>query len=154
PRASARSRSGRAIAASCGTAPWGGSPRARRAGVLAVTLASARPIGRGRTLYNGRGVNPVDAPDCPTHCRRVVTSQPGEIDGNPHTVRRMHASILRFSAVPFLFACNAKPITEGDPGIVRGVAIQHNVTERGIVDQPRDLSAATFGPEGRPGAGG
>src|SRR5262245_28585644 len=66
----------------------------------------------------------------------------------------MHASILRFSAVPFLFACNAKPITEGDPGIVRGVAIQHNVTERGIVDQPRDLSAATFGPEGRPGAGG
>jgi hypothetical protein len=66
----------------------------------------------------------------------------------------MHASILRFSAVSLVFACNAKPITEGDPNIVRGVAVQHNVTERGIVDQPRDLSAAAFGPEGRPASGG
>jgi len=45
-------------------------------------------------------------------------------------------------------------MTEGDPGIVRGVAIQHDVTERGIVDRPRDLSAAAFGPDGRAGAGG
>jgi hypothetical protein len=66
----------------------------------------------------------------------------------------MHASNLRFSAVLFIFACNARPITEGDPDIVRGVAIRHNVTEGGIVDQPRDLSAATFGPDGRAVAGG
>lgn len=65
------------------------------------------------------------------------------------TVRRMRASILRFSAVAFIFACNAKPIAEGDPGVVRGVAVQHNVIEGGIVDQPRDLSAARFGPEGQ-----
>jgi hypothetical protein len=66
----------------------------------------------------------------------------------------MHASILRFSAVPFLFACNAKPMAEVDPGGVRGVAVQHDVTERGVVDRPRDLSAATFGPQGRSSAGG
>jgi hypothetical protein len=66
----------------------------------------------------------------------------------------MRTSILRISALSFIFACNAKPITEGEPGTVRGVAVQHNVTEHGIVDQPRDLSAATFGPDGRPGAGG
>jgi len=66
----------------------------------------------------------------------------------------MHASILRFSAVPFIIACNAKPLTEGDPGSIRGVAIQHDVTERGIVDHPRDLSAASFGPDGHPTTGG
>jgi len=66
----------------------------------------------------------------------------------------MHASIPRSGALLLLFACNAKPITEGDPGIVRGVAIQHNVTQGGIVDQPRDLSTATFGPDGRAAAGG
>ncbi len=66
----------------------------------------------------------------------------------------MHTSILRFSAVLFIFACNAKPMTEGDPGGVHGVAIQHNVTEGGVVDQPRDLSAAMFGPDGRGAAGG
>lgn len=41
-----------------------------------------------------------------------------------------------------------------DPGIVRGVAIRHDVTDRGIVERPRDLSAATFGPEDHPGPGG
>lgn len=45
-------------------------------------------------------------------------------------------------------------MTEGDPGGVHGVAIQHNVTEGGIVDQPRDLSAVMFGPDGRAVAGG
>jgi hypothetical protein len=84
---------------------------------------------------------------------KIVTSWQFEIEGNPPTVPRMQASILRFSAV-VLFACNAKPVTEGDPNIVRGVAIQHNVTEGGVVDQPRDLSAATFGSDGRGAAGG
>jgi hypothetical protein len=84
---------------------------------------------------------------------QIVTSQPIESVGNPNSVRRMHASILRFSAVPLMVACNAKPMTEGDPGVVRGVAIQHDVTERGIVDRPRDLSAAMFGPDGRAAAG-
>jgi hypothetical protein len=32
----------------------------------------------------------------------------------------------------------------GDSSVVHGVAVQHNVTESGIVDQPRDLSATTF----------
>jgi hypothetical protein len=84
---------------------------------------------------------------------QIVTSQSIEIAGTPDTVPRMQASILRFSAV-VLFACNAKPITEGDADVVRGVAIQHNITESGIVDQLRDLSAAMFGPDGRGAAGG
>lgn len=37
--------------------------------------------------------------------------------------------------------------------MVRGVAVQHNVTEHGVVDQPRDLSAAAFGPDGTAAGG-
>lgn len=84
---------------------------------------------------------------------QIVTFLPIEITRTPNIVQRMHASMLRFSAVLFVFACNAKPITEGDPGVVHGVAIQHNVTEGGVVDQPRDLSSAMFGPDGRAVAG-
>jgi hypothetical protein len=35
-------------------------------------------------------------------------------------------------------------MADGNSKVVHGVAVQHNVTENGIVDQPRDLSTTTF----------
>src|SRR5262249_52920907 len=61
-----------------------------------------------------------------------------------NTVQRMKASIMRFSALSLMLACNSKSILEGDQDGVRGVAVQRNVTERGVIEQPRDLSAVVF----------
>jgi hypothetical protein len=70
-----------------------------------------------------------------------------------NTVHRMNGSITRFSAMSLMVVCSCKPAQEGDPDGARGVAIQRNVTERGVVDEPRDLSAARFSSGGRTTAG-
>lgn len=48
-----------------------------------------------------------------------------------------------------MLACSCRPTAEPDADGARGAAVQHNVTERGVVDQPRDLSAAIFSSGGR-----
>ncbi len=52
----------------------------------------------------------------------------------------------RICAITLLIACNGsvdKPVDVGSRTI-RGVAVQHDVTEAGVVDHPRDLSTAAF----------
>lgn len=63
--------------------------------------------------------------------------------GNPLAdIQRMLKSVIRFSAITLVIACNGNTTTTEDP---KGApAIQHNVIESGIVDQSRDLSDGTL----------
>src|SRR5215468_8494627 len=60
----------------------------------------------------------------------------------------------RILAITILAACNgsANAPVAVESRAVRGVAVQHNVTDTGIVDQPRDLSTATFASHASSGA--
>jgi hypothetical protein len=55
----------------------------------------------------------------------------------------MLTSLVRFTAISLLLACNGKLDTspEEGPRILRGTAVQHHRTDNGIVDQPRDLGS-------------
>jgi hypothetical protein len=52
----------------------------------------------------------------------------------------MLKTAIRFSALSLLISCNSNNATDEDAE--GGRAIQRNVTEAGVVDQPRDLAAA------------
>lgn len=57
----------------------------------------------------------------------------------------MLTAVMRFGTLSsLLIACNGKfDTTNTDIRVIHGTAVQHHVTENGIVDQPRDLSTTT-----------
>jgi len=86
----------------------------------------------------------------------VYNRNRSRLRGNPNTVRGMHAipPAIQCCAIPVCLSCDTHGGRRSGAAF-RGVAIQHDVTERGRRRSAApNLSAATFGPQGRSSAGG